>query len=241
MAQSGAYEIPSVDLEKSKKPNRIIIWLDKHIGKPGECILLKASFFMAMDPTTRLYETVLNKDHINDSIRNDEPILVELDKVDFMLQAFDDPGKCHKRIFFITSGSKGAIIVPRLVSSFPETFVPNYWIYVFCAIMHMIPTAGADNLTQDWALDYEDHVLMYNHQDDLLPRLVFDIATYFFTEAERFEKSGEFVYAVQHYEHSKLLLQRYNEIEKKNLMTSKINEIDQRISKIDQQPKEKDN
>jgi len=247
MAQSDTHEIASVNVEESKKPNRIIIWLDKHIGKPEECILLKASFLMAMDPTTRLYETVLNKDHINDSIRKDEPILVELDKVDFMLQAFDDPGKCfeaiknnrHKRIFFITSGSKGEIIVPRLISNFPETFAPNYCIYVFCAKMNMITTAGAGDPTNDWAFDYEDHVSMHNHQDDLLARLILDIATYFLTEAERVENSGQLHNALQFYEWSRLLLQRYNKMDKRNLMTSKVKEIDQRISKIDQQLKEK--
>jgi len=249
MAQSDTHKVLSVNEEETKKPNRMIIWLDKHIGKSDQCILLKASFFMAMDPTTRLYETVLNKDHINDSIRKDEPILVELDKVDFMLQAFDDVGKCyeaieknrHKRIFFITSGSKGAIIVPRLISNFPETFVPNYWIYVFCAKMNMIATEGAGDPTNDWALDYEDHVLMHNHQDDLLPRLVLDIATYFLTEAEHFENSGQLIDAVQNYDWSKLLFQRYDKIDKRNLMTSKINNIAQRISKSDQQLKEKDN
>jgi len=249
MAQADTHEVPSVNEEESKKPNHMIIWLDKHIGKPDECVLLKTSFFMAMDPTTDKYERVLNKDDLDHSIRNDVPILVELDKVDFMLQAFVDVEKCfetieknrHKRIFFITSGSQGEIIVPRLISNFPETFVPNYWIYIFCAKMNMITTAGAGDPTNDWAFDYEDHVSMHNHQDDLLARLVLDIATYFLTEAERFEKSGQVADAVQYYERSQLLFQRYDKIDKRNLMASKIKEIDQRISKINPQPKEKDN
>jgi hypothetical protein len=249
MAQSNTHETSSVDVKKSETPNRIIIWLDKHIGKPEECIFLKASLFMAMDPVTNLYERVLNKDDINRSILNDEPIMVLLDRADFMLQAFDDPGKCYeaikknrdKRIFFITSGSKGEIIVPRLISNFPETFVPNYWIYVFCAKMNMTATEGAGESTNDWALDYENHVLMNNFQDDLILRLVLDIATYFFTEAERFESSRHLTDAVKFYDWSKLLLQRYDKIDKRNVMASKIGDIDKRISKIDQQPKEKDN
>jgi hypothetical protein len=107
--------------------------------------------------------------------------------------------------------------------------------------MNMTATEGAGESTNDWALDYENHVLMNNFQDDLILRLVLDIATYFFTEAERFESSRHLTDAVKFYDWSKLLLQRYDKIDKRNVMASKIGDIDKRISKIDQQPKEKDN
>jgi hypothetical protein len=105
----------------------------------------------------------------------------------------------------------------------------------------MISTAGAGDPTNDWAFDYEDHVSMHNHQDDLLARLILDNATYFFTEAERLENSGQLNNALKFYEWSKLMWQRYDTMDKRKLMTAKINEIDQRISKINQQTKKKDN
>ena len=166
-----------------------------------------------------------------------------------MFQAFDDPSKCYetikknldKRIFLISSGAKGKLIVPNLVLHFPTTFVPNYWIYIFCAKMNMITTEGAGDPTNDWAFDYEDHVVMENHQDALLARLVLDIATYFAVEGERFENSRQLNSALQYFKWSKLMWERYGTMEKRNPMARKINEMDQRIKLIEQRLEDKRN
>jgi hypothetical protein len=249
MAQADADEIPFIDKEQADKLKHMIIWLDKHIGKSKECVILKSSFFMATSPITDLYEKSLNENDVDRSICNEKAFVVQLDKVKFMFQAFDDPGKCyetiaknrHKRIFLITSGSKGELIVPRLVSNFPETFVPGYSIYIFCAKMNMIKTVGAGDPTNEWAFDYIDHISMHNHQDDLLTRLVLDIATYFFEEGERLEKSGKLDDALKYYEWSKLMWERYDTMEKtRNPMKGKINEMAERINKIEQQLREQE-
>ncbi len=250
MAQANVDEIPFINEEQAQKLKHMILWLDKHIGKSGECVLLKSSFFMATNPITKFYEKNLDDNAIACSISNEKAFVVRLDKVEFMFQAFDDPTKCfetiaknrHKRIFLITSGSKGEIIVPRLVSKFPETFAPGYWIYIFCAKMNMITTEGAGDSTNDWALDYIDHISMHNHQDDLLARLVLDIATYFSAEGERLEKSGELGDARKYYQWSKLMWERYDTMEKqRNPMKGKINEMAQRISNVEQLLRKKDN
>ena len=121
--------------EQDQSPKDFIIWLDQHIGKSDECVLLKDSFVMVMNPTSGLYERSLNPDDIDRSTCLETSLIVQLCKVGFMFQAFDDIEKCYrtieryhltKRIFLITSGSKGKIIIPSLVSNFYETFVSGY-------------------------------------------------------------------------------------------------------------------
>jgi hypothetical protein len=250
MEQADIHKAPPGKTEAINTPNIFIIWLDEHIGKSEEYIIWKSSFFMTMDPTTNLYERKLNKDVIDESIRNEVCLYVQLDQVEFMFQAFVDIEKCFlaieknrtKRIILITSGSKGRIIIPALVVNFRDTFVPGYLIYIFCAKMNMITTEGAGDPTNEWAFDYLDHVSMHNHQDDLLTRLVLDIATYFSEEGERLEKSGELDDALKHYQWSKRMWERYDTMEKtRNPMKGKINEMAERINNIEQQFRSKRN
>jgi hypothetical protein len=139
MAQGDVHEVRPVSINPTDEPNNFIVWLDKHIGKPDECILLKCSLFMTMEPTTGLFERNLNKNDIDHSICFDAALFVSLDDVKFKFQAFVDVEKCYetiknnleKRIFFITSGSKGQIIVPSLVANFAGIFGPNNRIYIF--------------------------------------------------------------------------------------------------------------
>jgi hypothetical protein len=114
MTQADTDEVPFANEEEIKKPNHMIIWLDKHIGKPGECVRLKSSFFMAMDPTTRLYERCLNKDDIDRSLYTEVIIDVLYNEVEFMLQVFDDPGKCFEAIKkTATSASFSSLLVQK--------------------------------------------------------------------------------------------------------------------------------
>jgi hypothetical protein len=192
MAQTVMHQVRPVIVDQINYPNHFIVWFDKHIGKPDECVLLKCSLFLAIDPITGLYERNLNKDDIERSIRDNASLLVYLDEVKFMFQAFVDIEKCfetikanlHKRIFFITSGSKGRIIAPSLMTNFPDTFVPNYRMYIFCANMIMRSVDGFAAPTNTWVGDFLANILMIDHQDDLFARMVLDIADYFFKEAE---------------------------------------------------------
>jgi hypothetical protein len=114
----------------TNNPNHLIISLDKHIGKSGDCVLLKRAFFMTTDPTTG-YEISLHEENIDNSIRLGEAVPIRLDGIQFTLRAFDNIETCYeaiknnldKRIFFITSSPKGEILVPCLVANFPKTFV----------------------------------------------------------------------------------------------------------------------
>jgi hypothetical protein len=246
MAQPVMHQVHPVNVDQTGYPDHFVMWLDKHIGKPEECVLLKCSLFLAVDPTTGLYERMLNQDDINRSIRLNTSFLVRLDEVEFLFQAFVDVEKCfetieanlHKRIFLITSGSKGRIIVPSVMTNFPDTFVPNYRMYIFCANTIMRSVDGCAKPTNTWALDFLANILMLNHQDDLFARMVSDIAEYFFTKAEHLENDQPDS-ACQYLIWSKHMFRRYGMMENKN-MTTKITEVDQRIKAIERRRKQED-
>ncbi|CAF1092369.1 unnamed protein product [Rotaria sordida] len=167
MAQPDMHVAMPGNVNGYSEPNHFIIWLDKHIGKPGD------------------------------------------------------------------SGSKGRIIVPSLVANFPETFVVGHWMYIFCANMNMVYVKGAEPPTNTWALQYLDHVLMFDHQDDLLARMLLDIGHYFFAEGKRLANEEHLYSACQHYEWSKKMYRRYEITEEKKKSTE-IGEIDEHIRDVEQ-------
>ncbi|CAF1029175.1 unnamed protein product [Adineta ricciae] len=182
---------------RSYDPNQFIAWCDKHISQPEECIMLKATFILALNHMTGLFERSLQISDIDRSIRSDAPILVRMDEVEYWFQAFDDIEKCfdaiekniglNKHITLITSGSKGKILIPALKANFPNTFIDGYWMYVFCANMNM-RSVGDIHPTNEWALDYEKNILMYNHENDLLTRMVLESARRFSSKADDLQK-----------------------------------------------------
>jgi hypothetical protein len=75
-----------------------------------------------------------------------------------------------KPIFFILSGSFGSKIVPSVYE-----FNHIHQIYLFC---------GSIASHRDWALDYSDKMLMFDHEDDLLRRLFKEIEEYLRQQAQ---------------------------------------------------------
>jgi hypothetical protein len=194
-----------------------------------------------MDPTTRSFERAFDEDDINRSICDGTPVPVKLEGVEFMFQAFVDVEKCFltisenldRRIILITSGSKGRIIVPSLVANFEETFGSNNRIYIFCANTLMRSVDGVDPPSNTWALGFLEHILMFNHQDDLLARMILDIGGYFFKEAQHFDDSQQLDIACQYYQWARLIYERYEKLEPMGKRTE-IREINKRIDDIEQ-------
>ncbi|UJR08199.1 hypothetical protein I4U23_012472 [Adineta vaga] len=156
MEEPGMRVVRPANTDGTINPNHLIIWLDKHIGKSNQCALLKREFFMISDPTTNCDRELQNKD-IDNNICSNDVMPVKVDGVQFVLRTFDDPSKCYeaiknnqdKYLFFITSGSKGKIIVPQLVSKFQLKLLREHNIYVFCGNMNMTTTPGAEEPTND--------------------------------------------------------------------------------------------
>ncbi|CAF3549957.1 unnamed protein product [Rotaria sp. Silwood1] len=222
MAQSEMNATQSTDENEAIVPNHMIIILDKYIGNAEEYALLLSSFCMTMDPTTGLFERNLNKDDIDQSICFNTALLVQLDDVQFMFQAFTDIEKCyntieqnqHKRIFFITSGSLGKIIVPSLVKLYPETFPSDNPIFIFCANL-LREKVGDTSPTNLWLLEFLENVLPFDHEDDLLARMTREIANYFAAEAQRLVNSQQHDKARQYQDWSTRMLHRHEALMKK--------------------------
>ena len=223
------------------EPNHLIIWLDQYIGQANEYLFLKRAFFMTNDPTTG-YAVYLTEKDIDHGIRSGEAIPVQLDQVQFMLRAFDTVEKCFeaiennldKRLFFITSGTKGRIIVPALVAHFPDKFTDAAPMYIFCGNTNMIQVGDVAPV-YEWALDYSNHLLMIPHEKDLLERLVLDIAEYFFVEAGRFNQAGQLDDARKNYEWAKIMLDRHQKMSNKSVMKARKAEIERRLADLEEQ------
>lgn len=220
-------------------PNILILWLDQYIGVPNDYLLLKRSFFMTIDPTTG-YKVPLEQTGIDHSIRSQQGIKISIENVQFVLRAFDSIEKCFeafeanldKRIFIITSGTKGRLLIPILVHYFRDELLKHHSSYIFCSNMNMrrmgdVPTSN------DWAFDFDDFLLMFNNEDLLLERMVLDAANYFFDRAKILQNDKDLRKARQNYRWSSRLLRRFDTMNKKNTNTKRHTEIEKILHEID--------
>ena len=171
------------------EPDHMIIWLDMTIGNRNQYTHLKKAFSSTTDPRSETLEGLFDQD-LAKILRDQDPFPVSFEGVQFLLAAVQDLDECiqcfernqEKRIFFITSGSLGEQAVPKIVEKFqhtftdPETDEPYTSIYVYC---HSI------GLQIDWALEYRDYIQIFDHEADLLARMIRDIADYFVMISKR--------------------------------------------------------
>ncbi len=170
-------------------PDHMIIWLDLTIGQTDACIHLKDAFSTSNDPKNETPVKLVDRDY-EELLRIERPKRVHFEGIWFLLAAFKNVERCiecfeqnqHKRIFFITSGSIGQTAVPIILERFRQIFTdpvtdePYNSIYVFC---HNI------EYQMNWALEYSEYIQIFNHDADLLVRMIRDIADYFFMIGKR--------------------------------------------------------
>ncbi|CAF3307957.1 unnamed protein product [Rotaria socialis] len=75
------------------------------------------------------------------------------------------------RVLFISSGSLGKDIVPKIVGRYP--LIHSFYIFCFKMFLHT-----------DWASEYIDCLQMFDHPIDLLVRLMRDISLYFIEQGK---------------------------------------------------------
>jgi hypothetical protein len=147
------------------------IWLDEYIGQEGECDGFKRMFRNALEPTV-----AMPPDAIDSLIRalNDDvaPFLFANthNKAIELIEAHRD-----KKIIFISSGSLGIHILPRIKTTYP--YVHSF--YFFCAII--------ENYI-DFACDYLCCLQIFNNEIDLLVRLARDISTDIIKQGKEYMK-----------------------------------------------------
>ncbi|CAF3648496.1 unnamed protein product [Rotaria sordida] len=138
------------------------IWLDSHIGAPGECPSFQDKFQQSLKPMNGLPPNSINN-LILCFEQEVAPIKFVLDIDDALVLVQNE---IDKKIIFISSGSLGKQIIPFIIKTHPHV----YTFYIFCAQV-------SNNL--NWAIDYTNCLQMFDHETDLLIRLVRDISKEF--------------------------------------------------------------
>jgi hypothetical protein len=155
----------------------IVIWLDPDIGDPNRYDRLKAVFASNIDPTNLKPIELFNQ-------HNTDPLFQHRVGIPCELRTFVDSELCleciresldvNKRIYLITSDSLGRTLVPHIVQQYPEVFQSSrarisFYIFTYYMINSL-----------DWLYDCMDCALIFDHEVDLLWRLVHDIAIYMY-------------------------------------------------------------
>lgn len=82
-----------------------------------------------------------------------------------------------ENLFLVVSGSLAEHVVPQVSQC---TNIKQ--IFVFCASMKS---------HTDWAMDYTDRLLMFDHEDDLLGRLLIEMENHFREQAQKYIQQAE--------------------------------------------------
>lgn len=171
----------------------MIVWLDKYIASPDCCRTLKKAFATTINPESELLINIGETDISNLICDQTDSQKTSFHEIPFVFKLFDDIDLCYKylldnagkkRIFFITSGSLGQYIVPKILERDQHIFQDRYGklyqesIYIFCADM----AAHAE-----WAQDFLDLecIQMQNDERLILSQLTQHIAKHFISEGEQ--------------------------------------------------------
>jgi hypothetical protein len=225
--------------------NHIIVWLDQNITSSDYCRQLKKAFATTTNPSSKLLTSIDEQDISNlirdDSLEEKERSFLE---VPFLFKLFSEIEPCltfllkysqKKKIFFLTSGSLGEYIVPRILTDHQEIFKDKNGklyedsIYIFCADMVK---------HGQWAIDYLDLdcIKMENDDQAILARLTRDIARYFISEGEQFIINDEILSlskSKQYFTWAKELFNKAQLVVKTHTNNTTITKIDQLINQTE--------
>jgi len=223
------------------KYNHMIVWLDKNIASPDCCKQLKKAFATTTNPESRILTNIDELDISNLILDNSTYHQSSFLEVPFIFKLFSHVEPClkfllenagKKRIFFITSGSLGEFIVPRILTDHQQIFKDKNGklyedsIYIFCADMVK---------HGQWAIDYLDLdcIKMENDDQSILARLTRDIAKYFLSEGKELLQNDNDILslnkALQDFTWSKELYYKAQSIVKTHTSTTLLKDIDQFI------------
>lgn len=164
-----------------------IIWLDAFIGQPEECIEFKRRFVRAIEEDSRYGDQI---DACIQAIEENAAPFIFLHENE---QVFDRIKRhSEKKLIFISSGSLGKGIIPQI----HPAHLNVYAFYIFCAI-----TANYVDLV----IDYAQCLQIFNHELDLLVRLMRDISLEIIREGEAYLELGEPAMAKDFFERSRKL------------------------------------
>jgi hypothetical protein len=134
------------------------VWLDTHIGRLDSYNDLKAKFRFMVNVISTL------SSHIDELICAWNTTVTQIEFFDTPDAAlFDIKSHNNQRTILISSGSLGKRVIPYIVSTYSHVY--SFYILCGCISNHV-----------HWVLDYYSCIQIFDHEIDLLIRLVRDIS-----------------------------------------------------------------
>jgi hypothetical protein len=159
------------------KPDHIIIWCDQNIGEEENNRASKA--ILAENADLNRTPSSEDSSDIYDFIYSINPYLNIKKREESPLRMFTNENECIKYIydsiqakkqpFVITSGQKGALIVPQIYKKL------SGYIYVFCA---------QRNLHEQWTGPYEKDIEIYDDEKGVFAKVLLDIGIYYLKKGQ---------------------------------------------------------
>lgn len=164
-----------------EEPNHIVVWFDPNFSNPNEYRILKRTIANNTDPRYPIAdERIFGLLYVFGR---------EDDFFGFLQQ------NENKRIFIITSGTLGRIIVPKIIEKYRQLFTnpsnnhPYSSIYILC---HDVA------YEMDWAEDYLDYILTFDFDTELLEYLTRDIADHYVEQGTRLRQDRNYETALRY-------------------------------------------
>jgi len=176
--------------------NVVVIWLDSTFEGDNDPPMKEefnkkiASSALPSDPI----DSLICRETQEDLVTYGAPVIT-VGTPDEAIKLIEDyPGA---KIFFISSGSLGKDMVPKIVRQYP--LIHSFYIYCFKMVNHC-----------GWASEYDSCLQMFDHQVDLLVRLMRDISGYFIEQGKIYLKHNDANSALKYFKHAWNLETRAN-------------------------------
>lgn len=167
--------------------------MDNDIGKVNEYLDFKRTFRTALQPDPHYGST---QDKATHFFPADTIPLRFVDKIEEVYREIEI--NRMKKIIFISSGSLSRICIPYIKSNYPNV----YSFYVFCFNI---------SLQMDYAPNYYDCIQIFNHELDLLTRLMRDISLEMIKEGQNYLNKSNPEDALEYFEYARILEVKANE------------------------------
>jgi len=176
----------ATSLDTELKPDHVIIWCDKNMAVEGNNEASKATLgekanLNPPEPTGYCSEIdvlicnispYLNQSKFDALIKS--PLRMFISQNECM-KCINDSIEANKRVFLITSGQTGAVIIPELHKK-PEVYKKlSGSIYIFCAQM---------DLHAKWIGPYQKDIEIYDDEKGVFVKVLLDIGAYYIQKSQ---------------------------------------------------------
>ena len=193
------------------QPDHIIIWCDRNMGQrntneDAKAVLEEHANVVRLpsgEPAPDIDQFIchmnpyLNQSRFDNLIKSPLRMFTNENEC---LKCIQDSIQAKKRVFLITSGQTGAIIIPQIHQ------ILSGYIYVFCAQI---------SLHEEWSGPYEKDIIFYDDDKGVFARVLADIGAYYLSKAGDIEDSVPAT-AAQYYYWARRLIMSASRVDQHN-------------------------